>query len=231
MHLRTFFKANLKGVFSFLRHSGSGHLIIYCACWYQCCTETCYLHQQCGTELRWASGWLYRSQRNNLNTEDRTDNKRRQHSHWLNSGWRRALCQDVRKEHLQSRFKFTKSLAGSLNQEWQRNTCSLVSSLLNPLQGHWTKSDEGTLAVSFQGYWIPCRVIEPRVTKEHLQSRFKVTESLTGSLNQEWRSSFHRATEVVWQSPFTKLEKQSDKRPSTKLQKQSDKGPVTKLQK
>jgi hypothetical protein len=204
--------------------SGSGHLIIYCACRYQSCAETRYLYQQCGTEIRWASGWLHRSRRNNLNTEDR-------------------------------------------NGQWEEGTWSLKEQWL--MVGLVPECEEGTLAFSFQGYWIPCRIIEPRVTKLPSQSyRSRVTNVLSQSyrsrvtnvLSQSYRSRVKnvlsqsyrsretnvlsqnyrsRVTNILSQSyrsksdkrPFTKLQKQSDKRPFTKLQKQSDKRPFTKLQK
>ena len=145
--------------------SGSGHLIIYYARRYQRCRETCCLHQQRGTELRWASGWLYRSRRNNLNTENG------------NGQWEEAT--------------------GSLMEQWL--TVGLVPGY-----------KEGTAAVSFQGYWTPCRVTEPRVTKVSLQSyRSRMTKFLSKSYRsksdkgpfselqkQEWHRSLLRAMEL-----------------------------------
>jgi hypothetical protein len=137
--------------------SGSGHLIIYCACRYQSCTEKRYLYQQCGTELRWASGWLHRSRRNNLNTEDR-------------------------------------------NRQWEEGTWSLMEQWL--MVGLVPGCEEGTLAFSFQGYWIPCRVIVPRVTKVPSQS---YRSRVTNVLSQSYRSKSDKV-------PFTELRKRKCQR-------------------
>jgi len=111
-----------------------------------------YLHQHCGTELRWASGRIYRSQRNNLNTEDR-------------------------------------------NGQWEEATWSLMEQRL--MVGLVPGYEEETLAVSFQGYWIPCRVIEPRVTKVPLQNyRRRVTKVPSQNFRSQSVRFLLRATEL-----------------------------------
>ena len=120
-----------------------------------------YLHLQCGTELRWASGWIYRSQRNNLNTEDR-------------------------------------------NGQWEEATWSLMEQRL--MVGLVPGYEEETLAVSFQGYWIPCRVIEPRVTKVPLQNyRRRVTKIPS----QSYRSRVTKVLSQSYRSRVTKFPSQS----------------------